>query len=492
MFLTGSKSRIGAKIMSANQQAALGLHLAKPLDEAAIREFSSKVRGQLIRPADEGYNEARSVFYGGIDHRPALIVRVVGATDVSHVVTLARESGLELALRSGGHSVAGHSTTEGGILLDLSEMKGLEINPERRTAVAETGLTAGEYTTAAGAHGLATGFGDTGSVGIGGITLGGGVGFLVRKHGLTIDDLLAAEIVTADGELLYVDGETHPDLFWAIRGGGGNFGVATRFRYRLHQVDTIVGGMLILPATPEVIHSFVAEAEAAPEELSTIANIMVAPPMPFFPAEVHGRLVIMAMLAFAGEAEAGERAIAPFRALATPIADMVKPMRYPEIYPPEDDDYHPVASGRTMFMDAIDHSVAETIVEYLQGSTAQMAVAQIRVLGGAMARVPAEATAFAHRSSRIMVNVAALYERPDEAPAHEPWLTAFAAALRQGDGGAYVGFLGDEGEARIREAYPGSTWERLAEIKGRYDPENLFRLNQNIKPEAQPMSDVGS
>ena len=476
--------------MSDNQQAPLGSHLAKPLDEAAIREFASKVQGQVIRPPDDGYDQARTVFYGGFDRHPAAILRARDATDVSRVVVLAREMGLELAVKSGGHSLAAHSTTDGGILLDLSEMKNLEIDVSERTAWAETGLTAGEYTAATGAHGLATGFGDTGSVGIGGITLGGGIGFLVRKHGLTIDDLLAAEIVTADGELLRVDAETHLDLFWAIRGGGGNFGVATRFQYRLHEVDTIVGGMMILPATPEVVASFVAEAEAAPEELSTIANVMVAPPMPFLPPEAHGQLVIMALLCYAGEVDEGERVVAPFRALAEPIVDMVKPMPYPEIYPPEEEDYHPIGSARTMFIDTIDRSVAETIVEYLKTSSAQMAAAQIRVLGGAMARVPADATAFAHRSSRIMVNVAALYERPDEAVVYEPWITDFAAALRQGDGGAYVGFLGEEGEGRIREAYPGSTWNRLVEIKGRYDPTNLFRLNQNLRPGAQPISDV--
>jgi hypothetical protein len=449
----------------------------------SIPQLRAVLNGRVIGPDDAGYDEARAVFYGGIDRRPAVIVRVADANDVSRVVALARETGLELAVRSGGHSVAGHSVSDGGIVLDLSEMKGLEIDVERRTAWAQTGLTTGEYTTAVAAHGLATGFGDTGSVGIGGITLGGGVGYLVRKHGLTIDDLISAEVVTADGQLLRVDAETHPDLFWAIRGGGGNFGVATRFRYRLHDVDTIVGGMLVLPATPDVIHSFVAEAEAAPDELSTIANVMPAPPMPFVPAEMHGRLVIMAMLCYGGPTDAGERAIAPFRALAEPIVDMVKPMRYPEIYPPDEGDYHPVASARTMFLDAIDLPVAKTIVDHLQASSAQMAVAQIRVLGGAMARVSAEATAFAHRSSRIMVNVAALYESPDEAALHEPWLSGFAAALRQGEGGgAYVGFLGDEAEARIHEAYPGSTWERLAAIKDRYDPTNLFRLNQNIPP----------
>ncbi len=449
----------------------------------SIPQLRAVLNGRVIMPEDDGYDEARTVFYGGIDRHPALIVRARDASDVSRVVRLARESNLELAVRSGGHSSAGHSTTDGGIVLDLRDMKNLEIDVERRTAWAQTGLTAGEYTAAVGAHGLATGFGDTGSVGIGGITLGGGIGYLVRKHGLTIDDLISAEIVTADGDLLRVDAENHPDLFWAIRGGGGNFGVATRFQFRLHEVDQIVGGMLVLPATPEVIASFVAEAEAAPEELSTIANVMPAPPMPFLPAEVHGQLIIMALLCYAGPTDAGERALAPFRALAEPIADMLKPMRYPEIYPPEEADYHLVASAHTMFVETIDRSVAQTIVEYLRALRAQMAVAQIRILGGAMARVPTEATGFAHRSSPIMVNVAALYEHPDEAAVHEPWVRALAAALRQeGDGGAYVNFLGDEGEGRVREAYPGSTFERLTEIKARYDPTNLFRLNQNIPP----------
>jgi len=448
----------------------------------SIPKLRAVFNGRVIAPGDAGYDEARTVFLGGIDRRPAVIVRVADAADVSRVVSLARETRLELAIRSGGHSGAGHSVSDGGIVLDLSNMRALQIDVEGRTAWAETGLTAGEYTTAAGAYGLATGFGDTGSVGIGGLTLGGGVGYLVRKYGLTIDDLLAAEVVTADGQLLRVDAETHPDLFWAIRGGGGNFGVATRFQFRLHEVDTIMGGMLILPATPDVIASFIAEAEAAPDELSTIANVMPAPPMPFLPAEYHGKLVIMAILVYAGEAGAGERAIAPFRKLATSLADMVQPMRYPEIYPPDDASYHPVAAAHTLFVDSINRSVAETILDHIQASTGSMAVAQLRVLGGAMARVPADATAFAHRGSRIMVNVAALYERPGEKATHEAWVTDFAAALRQGDGGAYVNFLGDEGEARIRAAYPGSTWDRLAAIKGRYDPTNLFRLNQNIPP----------
>ena len=451
-------------------------------DDILLSQLRSAIKGQVIAPGDTGYDEARAIFYGGIDRRPAVIVRAADATDVSRVVSLARDTGAELAIRSGGHSVAGHSTTEGGILLDLSLMKRLEIDVEDRSAWAETGLTAGEFTAAAGAHGLAIGFGDTGSVGIGGITLGGGIGYLVRKHGLTIDSLLAAEIVTADGALLSVDANTHPDLFWAIRGGGGNFGVVTRFHYRLHEVGTIVGGMLILPATPDVITGLVAEAEAAPEELSLIANIMTAPPMPFLPPEYHGKLITMVTLVCVGDVEAGQRAAAPFRALATPIADMVRPMPYPQIYPPEPDDYHPIAASRTMFVDAVDQRAADVIVDSLRTSSAQIPAAQIRVLGGAMARVPADATAFAHRQQHMMVNVAAIYTQPDEAATHEAWVTDFAAALNHGDDEGYVNFLGDEGAARVRAAYPGSTWDRLAAIKARYDPTNLFRLNQNIPP----------
>lgn len=454
--------------------------LVKRHDDVA--ELRAELTGRVITPDDPDYDAARAVFYGGIDRRPALVARAANAADVARVIAFARESGLALAVRGGGHSVAGYGVVDGGIVLDMADMKGLEIDPVGRSAWAEAGLTAGEYTTAVAAHGLATGFGDTASVGIGGITLGGGVGYLVRKHGLTIDNLLAAELVTADGELRRVDATTHEDLFWAIRGGGGNFGVVTRFQFRLHPVDAVVGGMLMLPATPELIAAFVAAAEAAPDELSAIANIMPAPPMPFVPAEHHGKLVMMALLAYAGDAEAGERAIAPFRALAAPIVDMVRPISYPELFPPEEAGYHPLAAGRTLFVDALDRGVAETIARHLGASRAMMAVTQLRVLGGAYGRVPEEATAYAHRRRRIMVNVAALYQHPDERATHEAWVAGFAEALRGGDLGAYVNFLGDEGEAQVRAAYPGATWERLRAIKGRYDPDNFFRHNHNIPP----------
>ncbi|MCC6396801.1 MAG: FAD-binding oxidoreductase [Bacteroidetes bacterium] len=432
-------------------------------------------------PDDAGYDKARALFYSWIDRKPAIIVRAADADDVARAITFAREQGIELAVRSGGHSIAGHSTSEGGIVLDVSEMRAMEIDAAARTTWAGSGITAGEYTNAAAAYGLATGFGDTGSVGVGGITLGGGVGFLVRKYGMTIDELLAADIVTANGQLLRTDEKNHPDLFWAIRGGGGNFGVATRLKFRLREVDRILGGILMLPATPDVLVSFLDEAEAAPEELSVIANVMSAPPMPFIPAEHHGKIIVMAMMVYAGAIEAGERVLAPFRKLAKPIADMLRPMKYPEMY--QGEGQHPVAASvRSLFIDAVDRSVAETVLGHLQASTASMAVSQIRVLGGAMARVSADATAFAHRDRRMMVNVAALYERRDESATHDAWVTRLAGALQGNDRSVYVNFLGDEGSARVRDAYPGATWDRLCAIKKRYDPDNFFRSNQNILP----------
>ena len=442
------------------------------------------LRGRVIAPEEPGYDEARLIFNGAIDRRPAVIARPIDAADVARVIVFASESGLPLAVRSGGHSGAGHGTTDGGIVLDLRDMTALEIDGPGRTAWAGAGLTAGEYSRAVGVHGLATGFGDTGSVGIGGLTLGGGVGYLTRKYGLTIDSVLAAEVVTAAGECLHVDATSHPDLFWAIRGGGGNFGVVTRFQYRLHPVDRIVGGMLLLPASSQIIVGIIEAAAAANDELSIIANVMPAPPMPFVPDALHGQLSVLILLCFTGDEDAGLSAVAPFRALEKPIADMVRPMQYPDMFPPEDPSYRPTAVGRTMFIRQVDRGTADTMIDYLQKSDAPVRVAQLRVLGGAMSRIPADATAYAHRSSPIMVNVAAFYNGPGDKPVREEWVAGFAAALDQGDRGAYVNFLGDEGQERIRAAYPGATWARLAAIKARYDPTNLFRLNQNVPPEA--------
>ena len=450
----------------------------------AIGSLRGVIEGEVIEPGDADYDVARLVGNRAYDVRPAAIVRCTSATDVAAVVTFARESGLELAVRSGGHSAAGHGTVDGGIVIDLSPMKAIELDLDLdgQSVWAETGLTAGELTTALSEQGVAVGFGDTGSVGIGGITTGGGIGYLVRKHGLTIDSVVAADVVTADGGFVRADATSHPDLFWAIRGGGGNFGVVTRFQYRLHDLPRIVGGLLVLPATAETVAGFMAAAAEAPEALSAIANVMPCPPMPFLPADIHGQLIILALMCYAGDAEDGERAMAPFRALATPHADLVKPGPYTDMYPPEDPDYHPLAVGRTIFLEHVGMDEAALILERLTASDAAMRVAQLRVLGGAMARVPADATAFAHRSSRIMATFAAFYSGPDDLAARTDWVESFAGDLRQGDSAAYVNFMAEEGEARIRDAYPGATWDRLVAIKSRYDPTNLFRRNQNIPP----------
>ena len=299
------------------------------------RILRTTISGRVVTAEDPEYDDLRASVYG-LGPPPAAIVQPADAADVSRAVVVAAEHDLELAVRSGGHSAAMHSSTDGGILLDMSSMKAIEIDPAAHTAWAETGLTAGEVTVAAGAHGLAVGFGDTASVGIGGITLGGGIGYLVRKHGLTIDSLLAAEIVTADGQIRQIDAERDPDLFWAIRGGGGNFGVVTRFKYRLVDLPQVVGGILVLPATPEVIAGFMSAAEAAPDDVSAIANVMQCPPMPFVPEDRHGSLVVLVLMAHAGPAEEAEAALAPFRALAEPIADLLRPITYPEMYPPEE------------------------------------------------------------------------------------------------------------------------------------------------------------
>jgi FAD/FMN-containing dehydrogenase len=298
---------------------------------------------------------------------------------------------------------------------------------------------------------------------------------------MTIDSMLAAEVVTADGEVVTADADNHPDLFWAIRGGGGNFGVATKLKLRLHPLPDVYGGALVLPATAETIAGFVAAAKAAPEELSTIANVMPAPPVPFIPEERQGDLVVMATIAYAGPAEDGEKALAPFRELAEPVADMVAATEYPELFPPMEEDYHPVVDFQTNFADELGSEQAERIVSAMNDRPSAMGVVQIRVLGGAMARVPSDATAFAHRDRELMLNVVAMCMPGEKQGTYLDWVMELAAAIK-GPEGAYAGFLGDEGEERARQAFPAATWERLAAVKRRYDPDNLFRLNQNVTP----------
>jgi FAD/FMN-containing dehydrogenase len=445
-----------------------------------ISDLRSAFGGKVIAPGDDDYDAARTIFPGGFDRHPALIVRVAGAPDVARVFDLAREKDLGVSVRGGGHTPL--CVADGAIMIDLRSLTGIDIDVPQRTVWAGGGLTAAEVTAAVAEHGLAIGFGDTGSVGIGGVTLAGGVGFLVRKFGMTIDNLLAAEVVTPSGSTVVACAAENADLFWAIRGGGGNFGVVTRFQYALHELPEMVGGLLMLPATVRTITGLVSLALAAPDELSAIANVMAAPPLPFIPEEYRGELIVMALLAYAGPAWEGEKVLAPFRELATPLADMLRPMRYPEMFMPEDESYHPTAVGDTMFVESVGPAEAETILHFLRDSDAPMRAAQVRVLGGAMGRVAPDATAFAHRYSPIMLNLASFYVGPQDLPVRQEWLKRFAAAMRQNDGGAYAGFLSEEDSAQVRRAYPETTWARLAELKRRYDPENLLHRNQNIVP----------
>jgi FAD/FMN-containing dehydrogenase len=444
-------------------------------------DLRSQLEGEVITPDDPAYDEARQVFFKGVDKRPLAVVRVAGADDVAAVVNAARDGGLELAVRSGGHSRPGYGTSDGGLVIDLSQMNSIEIDSDGETAWVGTGATAGQYTLATAERGRTTGMGDTGSVGVGGITLAGGIGFLARKHGLTIDNLVAAEVVTANGEVVQTTENSESDLFWAIRGGESNFGVATLLQLQLAEVSEIVGGMLILPATPEAITGFLQAAEAAPDELSTIANVMIAPPMPMIPEDAHGKPVVMGLFAYVGPADQGEQVLAPFRALADPYADMLRPMRYPELYEGPEPEAR-FGAGTNFFADSFESAHAGAILEQLPQSTALMKAVQIRVLGGALARVPNDATAFAHRDRKLMVNIAAMYADPAEGDTHQAWADGLAYSLGKDGSGGYVGFLGEEDEESLRAAYPGGTWERLRGLKRRYDPGNLFHLNHNIPP----------
>lgn len=449
-----------------------------------FQALTEAINGEVVTSSDDGYDKRRENFYGEFSERqPDAVVQVADATDVSRVVEFAGEQGVPLAVMAGGHSMAGHSSSDRGLVLDLSRLKGLEIDHESRIARAGGGLLAGEYTGKVAEHGLVTGFGDQPTVGITGLTLGGGIGFLHRKLGLTLDSVVGAEIVTADGQVREIDNQRDPDLFWAIRGGGGNFGVVTRLDYRLHPLDTVLGGMLILPATPEVIAEFVNIAADATDDLSVIAAIALAPPLPFLPEEVHGKLVIMGIMVHAGDPAAAEAEVGQFRKLATPLVDGIQTMPYSGMYEEEGGPPSPVAiSGRSFFSDRFSLDDAETAVDALQASTAPMSIVQVRVLGGAVAEVPGDATAFAHRDRNMVINLASAFENPGDRPEHDEWVTDLGRTLQHGAPGVYVNFHADDSEQSVREAYPGTTWDRLVEVKTKYDRHNLFSSNHNIPP----------
>jgi FAD/FMN-containing dehydrogenase len=455
---------------------------AEPLAPIDLRALRDAIRGEVIVAGDPRFDAIRGLHNTHYDRKPGAIVRPADAIDVSRAVLTARELGLELAVKSGGHSVTGSSATDGGLLLDMRSLSAVDIDPIRWIGSAQGGATAGEYTTAAHTYGMATPFGDTASVGLGGLTLGGGIGWLARKHGMAIDNLVEADLVTADGALVTVSAEADPDLFWAIRGGGGSFGIVTRFRYNLHPVEMVTGGALFLPLTREVLRGVIEASAEAPDELTQITVVMPVPPAPFVPPELVGMPAVVVMPVHAGPLDEGAAAMAPFRALATPLLDMVGPMPYPAMYRLTEGGEAPgVGVLRSSFLPGLDESAIDAIVERHTTPAPVMAFTQLRVLGGAMGRVPADATAFAHRDARVMATVISgtSEARYDEAVA---WTEAYHAELSGAATGVYSNFLADEGAARLHRAYPGATYERLVRVKRRVDPDNLFRGNHTIRP----------
>ncbi|HZP58481.1 MAG TPA: FAD-binding oxidoreductase [Dehalococcoidia bacterium] len=452
-------------------------------EELPLNVLQAQLSGRVIIPGDADYDDARRVPITSFYEHPQVIVRAASAEDVAAAVRFAREHGLRIAVRSGGHSVAGYSVVDGSLVIDLSQMKAVSIHPASRTARVQPGATSGDIAPAAQQYGLAVSTGDAASVGIGGLATGGGIGWMVRKFGLTIDAIVGVEVVTAEGEIIQATADEHADLFWAVRGGGGNFGIVTAFELRLQPVGMVLGGIIALPPTREVLRGLMDYVVRAPEELTTIAQVMHLPPAPFVSPEFHGNLAVIVFVCWAGEVEAGQRALQPIRALAAPFVDMVQPMPYEAMFEltREATLPHSVAI-RSMYLREFPDAVIDTTLAHMPKATSPIAMFQIRGLGGAFARVPSDATAFAHRDKQYMATIINLWEGDDVTGAHHAWTQAFWEDIRAYGDGAYVNFLQDEGADRIRDAYPQGTYERLAEVKRRYDPQNVFNLNQNIAP----------
>lgn len=456
----------------------------RPSDTAA-RSLEARLHGQVIRPGDDEYDRARRVWNAAVDRQPALIVRPRDVEGVVEAVAFARTGDLPLAVRGGGHSPAGYGTVDEGLVVDLSGMKRLEIDPDGRTARADAGLTWGAYNAGTREQGLATPGGDVAAVGIAGLTLSGGMGWLMRKHGMTIDNLVAVDVVTADGQRLTASETEHPDLFWALRGGGGNFGIATGFRYRLHPVETVLGGAIVHAATHDGLRAYADATASAPDELTTISFVGKAPPLQFIPAEAHGTLVHLIIPCYVGDLDAGQRALAPLRTLAgrTPLADTTGPVPYTSLY-----DLTAMSAVsrphaiRNAYLRGLTDETIEIVLDFLGRATSPFGIVALRELGGAMARVPLDATAFAHRDKAFYIAADNAWEDEPHPERHVAWTEDFWRAVAPRTDGAYAGFLGDEGDDGVRAAYPPSTYARLATIKRRYDADNLFRFNANVQP----------
>jgi FAD/FMN-containing dehydrogenase len=442
--------------------------------------------GEVLRPGDPAYDAARRVWNGTVDRHPALIARPRSAAEVTAAVRMATTSGLEIAVRGGGHSIPGHSVCEGGLTIDLSAMKGLAVDPERRLADAGPGLLWADYDAGTQAHGLASPGGEISHTGVAGLTLGGGIGWLSRRHGLACDNLVGAEVVLADGTVEEVDDDTAPDLMWGLRGGGGNFGIVTRFRFRVHPVPALHAGMLMWPASqaPAVLERFAQVAAAAPRDLSLVAAQLVAPPAPFVPPELRLRPVVAVAAVWTGAPSAGDAAVAPLRS-PTPALDAFGLQPYTVIQRWFDDGvphgrrYH----VRSEWLGELDGTAARQLAAAAAAMPSPFDQVLVRRMGGAIADVRPDATAFRFRDAAYLLTIAAGWEGGDDGP-HVEWCRESWGRLRPwSQGGSYVNHLAaDEGRDRLRDAYGPSTWSRLVALKRRYDPATVFHLTQNVDP----------
>ncbi len=455
---------------------------------ATLAEFGAGLRGSPVLPGAVDYDQARSIWNAAHDRHPVVIARCAGVADVIRTVELARRHELPLAVRGGGHSIAGFSTLDGGILLDLSQMTGVEIHPGDRTVTAQAGCTWRDLDTETQQFGLAVTGGLVSSTGIAGFTTGGGIGWLMRKHGLACDNLLGAHVVTADGQYVYASAAENEDLFWGLRGGGGNFGVVTSFEYQLHEVGaTVLSGLVFYPAeeAEQVLAGYRAACAAAPDELTTLVNLTTAPPVPFLPESVHGKPVIGVGGCWAGDPDEGEAATAPFRSLGTVIADVFANNPYAAwqqaldpLYPRGVHNYF-----RSAFLPEVDDRALRVLRESFATLPNPLAEIHVQHLGGAVGRIPAAETAYALRDQEFIINVIARTPDADGFDESVAWARGVTAALGP-DASTYVNFTGDSDPSLARSSYPPETYRRLVELKNKYDPTNLFRLNQNIVPTA--------
>ncbi len=457
-------------------------------DRAAIASSMAGIRGAVFRPGDDGYDEARAVWNGMIDRHPGLIVRCAGTADVIACVNLAREKELPIAIRGGGHNVAGSAVCDNGVVVDLTAMKGIEVDPGGQTVRAQPGLLWGEFDRETQAFGLATTGGIVTHTGIAGLTLGGGIGWLMRRHGLTCDNLVAADVVLADGRFLHVSERENADLLWGLRGGGGNFGIVTAFQYRLHPVGPqVLAGVILHPAerAPEVLRSYRDYIATAPDDLTTIVNLRQAPPAPFLPPHLHGRAVVVIAVCYAGPVEDGERILAPLRRFGEPLIDLIEPKPYAahqgmfDASVPHGLRYY----WKSHYFGPLSDAALDTLIRHAWQAPSPTSYTILFHLGGAIRRVDGTATAFEDRSAEHALNINAVWTDPQATETHVAWARNFWEAMHpHSTGGVYVNFLGEDGEARVRAAYGPDKYLRLAALKRKYDPTNLFRLNQNISP----------